>query len=86
MQIPYILGKSFSSVGCGAIIKNIETDKKAIIVDFDGDITIACTYCKSTKSPSENNYKLFVVENNNDWIVLAEGQHNHYLIDFSDVK
>ena len=85
MNIPYMLSKSrISSVGFGAIIKNIETDKKAIIIDFDAGAIIACDYCGGSKKISETNYKIFIIYHKDlsNWIVLSEGQFDHGVNDF----
>lgn len=79
MQIPYVLGKSSDKVGFGAVIKNIETDKKAMIIDFDAGAIVATMYCGGSKNLSETNYKIFIIYHKdlNDWIVLNEGQDDH---------
>ena len=43
--VPCILDRVLDEIGCGAIIKNIETDRKAIVVDFVGQgIPLVCMY------------------------------------------
>ena len=85
MNIPYMLSKSrISSVGFGAVIKNIDTDKKAMIIDFDAVAIIACDYCGGSKKISETNYKIFIIYHKDlsNWIVLSEGQFDHGVNDF----
>ena len=85
MNIPYMLSKSrISEVGFGAVIKNIDTDKKAMIIDFDGDTIIACMYCAGPKKPSVSNYNIFIIDDSRHWIVLSEGQFDHGVNDFDE--
>jgi len=87
MNLPCILDRVLDEVGCGAILKNTKTDKKAIIVDFVGQgVPLVCTYhgdeCEN-KEPSfeETDYKISKLKRLDEWIVLESGQDNYILVD-----
>jgi hypothetical protein len=74
-------------VGCGAILKNTETDRKAIIVDVGvNGVPVVCTYHgdeDDNKEPSfeETDYKISKLSNLDEWIVLTLGDDDFLLVD-----
>ena len=87
MEIPCLLSKALNDIGCGAIIKNTETDKKAIIIDFVGQGTpMVCMYHGDKDENKEpqfeaKDYKIYKLSNIEEWIVLTEGQDDFVLVD-----
>lgn len=84
---PCLLSKILDDVGAGAIIKNTETDRKAIIIDFVGQGTpMVCIYRgdeDENKEPQfeENDYKIQKLSNLKERIVLTFGEENLVLVD-----
>jgi len=84
---PCLLSKIIDDVGTGAIIKNTETNRKAIIIDFvEQGIPMVCIYCgdeDENKEPQfdENDYKIQKLSNLKEWIVLTLGEDNLLLVD-----
>ena len=74
--LPARLDLIVNDIGVGAIVKNVITDKLAVVIDC-GDSFIVCSY----KTPSNENeptchpqdYLLEIIENNKDWLVLTKG-------------
>lgn len=87
MEAPCLLSKALDDVGCGAIIKNVETDRKAVIIDFvDQGIPMVCMYHgdeDENKEPQfkENSYKIHKLSNLKEWIILTFGQDEFLLVD-----
>jgi hypothetical protein len=87
METPCLLDKVLDDVGCGAIFKNVETDRKAIVVDFDGGGSpLICTYHgdeDENKAPSfkASDYKISKLSDSKQWIVLTKGQDDFILVD-----
>lgn len=82
-----MLDKVLDDVGCGAILKNVDTDLKAIIVDFgEQGYPLVCVYRgdeKRNKEPSfkETDYKIMRLLDTKKWIVLTMGQDDYVLVD-----
>jgi len=89
MNTPCILKRALDDVGCGAMLKNTETDIKAIIVDFVGPgQPLVCIYHgdedeDESKEPSftETDYSIHILTDFTKWIVLHMGQDEHVLVD-----
>ena len=85
--VPCILDKILDKIGSGAIIKNIETDRKAIVVDFVGQgFPLVCMYHgdeDESKEPTfqETDYKISKLSDLSEWIVLTMGQDGYILVD-----
>jgi len=84
---PCLLIKILDDVGTGAIIKNTETDRKAIIIDFvEQGTPMICMYHgdeDENKEPQfeEIDYKIQKLSNLGEWIVLTYGQDDFVLAD-----
>ena len=87
METPCLLNKIIDDIGCGAILKHIDTDRKAIVVDFVGQgLPLVCTYHgdeDENKEPSfeASDYKIRKLVDTQQWIVLSTGQDDFVLVD-----
>jgi hypothetical protein len=81
--LPTRMDKVLDDIGVGAIVKNVNTDKLAVVVDC-GNRIMVCSY----KTPSGDHeptfnikdYVLEIICKNEEWLVLTEG----YDFDLSD--
>lgn len=86
MTTPCMLNKVINEIGCGAMLKHIESDKKAIIVDFTSQgAPLVCSYHgdNGSKEPTfyPEDYMIHVIDNSKEWIVLNMGQNEYILVD-----
>ena len=81
--LPARMDKVIDNVGVGAIVKNLNTDKLAVVVDC-GNRIMVCSYKEHSDDhePTFNpkDYILEKICKNEEWLVLTEG----YDYDLSD--
>ncbi len=85
-SVPCLLDKVINDVGCGAIIKNTETDRKAIIIDVGLENPMVCMYKgdeDENKEPqfTSNDYCVKELLDTRQWIVLTNGRNDIVLVD-----
>jgi len=82
MNLPARLDKVIDDVGVGAIIKNLNDDFLAVVVDTGNTLKVCRYIHEGDNEPTFNveNYDIQEITDNENWIVLTEG----YDYDLSD--
>ena len=77
-DLPMRLDKAIDEVGVGAMLKHIESNERALIIDFTADagtpLIVQVKDPNREKLPSKpKHYRISFVEDSSEWLVLTMG-------------
>ena len=86
LDLPCRLDRALDDIGVGAMLRNLEDDVRAIIIDWrlPGGIPIAVRVTEKArrmdKLPSRpGHYEVFIIRDFKEWIVLTPGHDELFI-------